>query len=280
EALTVVQEKMRRYARRLSADETEEKMPDLDKLAKAQGLTSAETGLLTARELREKFPDLAEAKGDRPFIQIAYAGMAKFQSTIVQDIESNRYLVWKVDEKEAYVPDFADVRSKVLRVWKLIKARDLAVKKAKELAADANKAQRPLKEVFAGRGGLTVRETPPFSWLTRGSANVDNRSPLTISEVEGVESAGPDFMRAVFSLSVGSAGEAMNRPQTIAYVVRLVSLEPSPERLRNSFLADPFALYNEAARDDIVQVQRAWMKGIEAEAKLTWKEKITETPEQ
>lgn len=275
-ALTVVRDKMRKYARRMATDESEEKMPGLDKLAKENGLSSKETGMLTARELNDKFPDLAQARGEQggaAFLQFAYTTMAKFQSTTVQDIESNRYLVWKVQEKDAFVPDLADVQSKVLRVWKLIKARDISLQKAKDLSAEANKAGKSLTELFADRKGLTVRKPPPFSWLTRGSANVDNRAPLQTSEVEGVDSAGPDFMREVFGLAVGSCGEAMNQPKTVAYVVRLTNLNPSSERLRTSFLADPFQLYNEVAREDIFELQRAWMKGIETEAKLTWKEK-------
>ncbi|HEX7379709.1 MAG TPA: hypothetical protein VF278_21475 [Pirellulales bacterium] len=275
-ALTVVRDKMRKYARRMATDESEEKMPGLDKLAKENGLTSNETGMLTARELNDKFPDLAQARGEQggaAFLQFAYTTMAKFQSTTVQDIESNRYLVWKVQEKDAFVPDFADVQSKVLRVWKLIKARDISLQKAKDLSAEANKAGKSLTELFGDRKGLTVRKPPPFSWLTRGSANVDNRAPLQTSEVEGVDSAGPDFMREVFGLAVGSCGEAMNQPKTVAYVVRLTNLNPSSERLRTSFLADPFQLYNEVAREDFFELQRAWMKGIETEAKLTWKEK-------
>ena len=273
EALQVVREKMRKHSRRLGPEDTESKLPGFDKLAESQGLTALETGLLTRLELQEKYPDLTEARGEGvTFQSIAYSGMPKFQSTTVQDVEANRYLVWKIEEEDAYVPEFADVRSKVLRAWKMTKARDLAAKKAKELAAEANKAAKPLKDLFADREGLTVTQTPPFSWLTRGTANVDNRSPLRISEVEGVASPGPDFMREVFSLGVGSTGEAMNEPQTTAYVVRLISLDPPGERLRTAFLADPFGLYNEVAQEDMSEVQRAWIKGIEAEARLTWKE--------
>jgi len=274
-ALQVVRDKMRKFSRHLDADEAETKMPGLDKLAEAQGLTEMQTGMLTQREFKEKYPDLAEARGDQgsaAFLFIAYRAMAKFQSTTVQDVEANRYLVWKTEEVDAYVPEFADVRSKVLRAWKMTKARDLAVAKAKKLAEEANKAGKPLKDLLADRAGLTVAETPAFSWLTRGSANADNRSPLRISEVEGVEAPGADFMREVFSLSVGSAGEAMNQPQTAAYVVRVVSVEPAREVLRAGFLADPFPLYNEVAQEDQAEVQRAWIKGIEAEAHLAWKD--------
>ncbi|HQU41774.1 MAG TPA: SurA N-terminal domain-containing protein [Pirellulales bacterium] len=274
-ALQVVREKMRKFSRHLDPEEAEAKMPGLDKSAKAQGLTEMDTGMLTEREFKEKYTDLAEARGDQgsaAFLLIAYRAMAKFQSTTVQDIEGNRYLVWKTEEVDAYVPEFADVRSKVLRAWKMTKARDLALAKAKKLAEEANQSGKPLKDLLADREGLTVAQTPAFSWLTRGSANADNRSPLRISEVEGVEAPGADFMREVFSLGVGSAGEAMNEPQTAAYVVRVVSVEPSREVLRAGFLADPYPLYNEVAQEDQAEVQRAWIKGIEAEAHLAWKD--------
>jgi hypothetical protein len=274
EALRIVREKMRTYTRSLGPDDTEVKMPDLAKVAAAQHLSVVETGHVSELELREKFPDVAEAHGEQPsipFSSIAFNAMGKLQNTTVQDLATNRYLVWKIDEQDAYVPDFADVRSKVLRVWKITRARALAAKRGKELADEANKAQKPLKELFAGREGLSVIQTRPFSWLTRGSANVDNRAPLKISEVEGIESPGADFMREVFNLGVGAAGEAMNAPQTIAYVVRLETLDPSRERLRPAFMSDPFPLYNEAARDDMIEAQQAWIKGLESEARLTWK---------
>ena len=274
DTLRVVREKIRAYNRSLGADDTEVKMPDLPKVAESQGLSLVETGDVSELELREKFPDVANAHGEQPsipFSYIAFNAMGKLQNTTVQDLETNRYLVWKTDEQEAYVPEFGDVRSKVLRVWKITKARTLVMKRAAELAEEANKAQKPLKELFASREGLTVVQTSPFSWLTRGSANVDNRAPLKISEVEGIESPGTEFMRQVFNLSVGTAGEALNAPQTVAYVVRLVSLDPSRERLRPAFLSDPFALYNEVAMEDMAEVQRAWMRGLESEARLTWK---------
>lgn len=274
-SLTVIREKMRKFSRNLAVEESATKMRDLDKLAKSQGLSEFDTGVLTLREFKDKYPELSDAHGDQgsaSFLQIAFGPMPKFQSTTVQDIEGNHYLAWKVEEIDAYVPDFADVRSKVLRAWKMGKARDLAAAKAKKLAEEANKAGKPLKELFADREGLTVSQTPSFSWLTRGIANVDNRPPLAISEVEGIEAPGADFMREVFSLGVGSVGEALNEPQSVVYVVRVVSLEPSREVLRAGFLADPYQLYSEVAVDDQIEVRDAWMKGIEAEAQLTWKD--------
>jgi len=72
----------------------------------------------------------------------------------------------------------------------------------------------------------------PFS-MTRGAAgSLDSQAPVRLSEVEGVQDAGSDFMREAFNLSVGETGLAMNQPQTICYVIRVVSLEPSREVLR------------------------------------------------
>jgi hypothetical protein len=274
EAFRVVREKMRAHTRLLGPDDTELKMPDLEKVAKAQNLSVFRIRQLTELDLKKEYPDLAQAYGEQaslPFSYTAYRAMGRFQSTTVQDPESNRYLVWKTEEEDEYKPEFADVKSKVLRVWKITKARDLAVKKAKELAEQANKAQKPLKELFADRTNLPVIRPPAFSWLTRGSAGVDRRAPLSESEVEGVDSPGPDFMREVFSLGAGAAGEAMNKPQTIAYVVRVDSLEPSREVLRVGFMAEPFPF--ELAREDMQNVRQAWIKGIEDEARLTWKER-------
>lgn len=274
EALRVVREKMRKHSRLMEPEDTELKMPDLETVAESQHLSVLKTGLLSRLELKEKFPDLANAFGEQrnlTFDLIGYSGLGKFQNTTLQDVDANRYLVWKTEEQDEYVPEFADVRSKVLRVWKIVKARDLAVKKADELADEATKAQRPLKDVFASRSGLTVIQPPPFSWLTRGIANVDNRSPPRESEIEGIESPGPNFMQTVFNLGVGGAGEAMNKPQTMVYVVRVQALEPSREVLRAGFLADDFSLYYEVAMEDRQRAQERWVKGIESEAGLTWK---------
>lgn len=272
EAFRVVREKMRAHTRLLGPDDTELKMPDLEKVAKAQNLSVFRIRELTELDLKKEYPDLGQASGEQgglPFSYSAYRVMGKFQTTTVEDSASNRYLVWKTDEEDEYVPEFADVKSKVLRVWKITKARNLAVKKAQELADEVNKAHKPLKDVFADRPNLQIIRPPAFSWLTRGSAAVDRRAPLSESEVEGVDSPGPDFMREVFSLGAGVAGEAMNKPQTIAYVVRVDHLEPSREVLRVGFMAEPFPF--EVAREDIQNVRQAWIKGMEDEARLTWK---------
>ncbi|HJT30648.1 MAG TPA: SurA N-terminal domain-containing protein [Pirellulales bacterium] len=271
-ALQAVQAKMRQFSRaRLGSSDKKPKI-DLAKLADEHGLRELQTGLLTAYELQDKHPELAQARGEGPgvnFLNIGYSNVPVYQSTIVQDTDANRYLFWKTEDEPAYVPEFSEIRSKVLHTWKLVQAREIAEKKAQTMAAEAKSAGKPLKEVFADQE-MTVVQTPPFSWMSRGTASVNMRSPLEVSEVEGVERPGADFMREVFNLGVGDVGAAMNQPQTIAYVIRVTSLQPPRELLRSRFMAAPFMLYAEAGTDHRQQIVESWRKGIDAEANLTW----------
>lgn len=295
EALDAIQAKMRRFSRNLgpgddlpdedgSAEtgsaETKRSLPDFSKLAQERQLTEHTTGLLTALAFRDKHPALAEATpesssmSERPrhFIEIAYNALPELQSAVVKDLAGNRYLAWKTDEKEAYVPELSDVRDEVVRSWKMIKARELAQKRAETLASEAKQADKSLREAFSDREELTVTTTPSFSWLTRGAAGaLDSQAPARLSEVEGVQDAGPDFMREAFSLAVGETGQAMNQPQTICYVMRVVTLEPSREVLRNTFMVDAYSGYAAASLEDRQEAMNAWIKGIENEAHLTWK---------
>ena len=168
----------------------------------------------------------------------------------------------------------SEVRDEVLQSWKQIQARELARNRAKSLVEKAREADKPLAEAFGAGDGVQVTTTPAFTWLTRGiDLNMlGSQAPPKLSEVEGVQDAGPDFMREAFSLSVGDVGLAMNQPQTICYVIRLVSLAPSREVLRNLFMVDPYAQYQAASQEDRFETTRAWIKNIETEAHLEWKE--------
>lgn len=287
-ALDTIQAKMRRYSRDLGPDDELEgeepqkkrSLPDFSSLAAAGQLTEHASDLMSALAFKADHAALADATpeqqtpSERPrhFVEIAYGVLPLFQSAIVKDLAGNRYLVWKTDEKEAYVPELADVRDEVVQSWKMIQARDLAKKRAAALADEARKADKPLEEVFSGQAGLKVTATPAFSWLTRGvTGGLESQAPTRLSEVEGVQDAGPDFMRETFNLGVGETGQAMNQPQTICYVIRVVSLEPSREVLRNLFMVDAYTTYESASVEDRREVVNAWIKGIENEAHLSWK---------
>jgi hypothetical protein len=273
-ALQGVQSKMYRYKQQRGSDDSGVERPDLEKLAQQNGLSLVDTGLVTMHELKRKYPELAEAHGQRgglTFVEIGYSNRATFDFSTVADDAGNRYLFWKTAEEEARVPEFGEIRSQVLHAWKMNKARDLAVKRAQELVDEAKQSAQPLKTVFADRKGPGVTETAPFSWLTAGGGMGGPRQP-SLSAVEGVEQPGADFMKEVFSLSVGGVGQAWNQPQSVAYVVRVASLEPSREVLRERFITEPYNAYFFVGSADYMQFRDTWTKGIEAEAGLTWHE--------
>ncbi len=171
---------------------------------------------------------------NEPFNEFAFAdNLVKFKPEAGQDGEGNGYLFWKTDEKPAFVPPLDTIRDRVVYAWKMIKARDLAQKRAEELAGQARAAKKPLAEVFAGQADLKVTETAPFSWLTTGNVPQDpfNSQPR-LSTVDGVEYPGETFMKAVFALSPGEIGVAANQPRDTYYVVRLVDYDRPTEELR------------------------------------------------
>jgi len=280
QAFSVIQAKMSRFNRDLDPDETNPKLPDLSGAAEAQQLIEHTTDLQPALAFKDKYPALADATPDQqslterpqPLIDIGYGAMAPLRSVVVKDLAGNRYLVWKIKDKDAYVPELENVRDEVVASWKQIQARDLARKRAKALVDKASGSKKPLSETLGVADGVSVTTTPAFSWLTRGAAAgmFDTQTPPKLSEVEGVRNAGSEFMREVFSLGVGDVGEAMNEPQTLCYVVRVVSLEPSREVLRNLFISDPYSQYESASFDDQRGAYDAWIKGIEREAHLEW----------
>jgi len=280
-AFGVIQAKMSRFNRNLDPDETNPKLPDLTSAAESQQLIERTTELQTALAFKEGHPALADATPDQqslgerplPMIDLGYGALTLYRNVIVKDLAGNRYLVWKIEEKDDYVPELNDVRDEVVLSWKQIQARELARKRAEALVEKAQESKKPLAETLGAGDGVSVTTTPAFSWLTRGAAAgmFESQTPPRLSEVEGLQHAGSEFMRKVFSLGVGETGEAMNEPQTICYVVRVVSLEPSREVLRNLFMVDAFSTYEAAAFDDRRGVYEAWIKGIEHEANLEWK---------
>jgi hypothetical protein len=149
------------------------------------------------------------------------------------------FLWWRTKDQPSYVPKFEDVRTEVLRTWKMVKARDLATAKAKEYADEANKAHKTLKDLFKDHAGLTPLEIGPFSWLSRPNTPPMYGQPMTfsISKLSGIDDAGQDFMREVFDLDTGSAGTAMNQPKTVAYTIQLQSVQPSDTTLHSQFLS-------------------------------------------
>jgi hypothetical protein len=280
-----LQAAMRRYAddRDLAAThKTEAAMVPfpLDELAKSKNVEGKSLELVSPDEAASA--DLGQVQRtvrrsqfdfrNVPFADFAFSdSFVTYKPETGADAEGNQYLFWKTEERPTYVPALDKIRDKVILAWKTIKARELARKRAEELAAQARAAKKPLSELFAGQGDLKPSETNSFSWLTSGNVPFDpSGSEPRISQVEGVEYPSEDFMKAVFALSPGEIGVAMNAPRNAAYVVRLVEYDRSTEELRNDFATEPPMRYMAAADQQRRDVYRAWLEDLNRDADVRW----------
>lgn len=188
-----------------------------------------------------------------------------------RDIEGNRYLSWKTEDQQQFVPSFPAARDDVVRAWGIVEARPLALAAAEQLAADVRAGTTSLADAAAARGGLEVVKVGPFTWLDRGTAPFGSTPEL--SHPEGLAMPGEEFMRAVFGLEPGQAAVAFNEPKTVCYVVQLVGLEPAEPQLRELFLSaarDPRRLVA-AAEEDATGVFDRWMRSVEERNEVSWK---------
>ncbi len=255
--------------------------PNLSKLVEGTALTAHSTELLAAFESARL--DIGDSwTGSDPFVEYAYAeNVPKYKPATSQDNDGNTYLFWKTEEAPEREPEFDNpsVREEVLRQWKLVQARDLAKKEAGELAEAARKSDKSFKEFFAAQKDIPVTEAGPFSWLTYGNIPpmywLQSQQPPQISEVQGVDMAGPDLMQTIFGLEAGEIGVAMNQPQDKVYVVRAVEFNPLPDVLWTLFLEDRMSRFMATAADRRGP-WREWMKEIKESAGFEWKEKPEE----
>jgi hypothetical protein len=152
----------------------------------------------------------------------------------------------------------------------MIKARELAKKRGQEYAQQAETLKKPLAELFGKQAGMKVIEPAPFSWLTVGNVPTQPNSLPRLSEIEGLDQAGEDFMKMVFGLQPGGAGVAFNTPQDVVFVARVVEFEPSEEQLRDEFARENPNRYMAAANDDRRAIFQTWIADLNKEANVHW----------
>ncbi len=205
------------------------------------------------------------------FVDFAFADrLPTYKPEIDRDNENNYYLFWKTQEEPSYVPPLDQIHDEVVRTWKMVKARDLARKRAEEYVQQAKSQNQTLEELFGKQPDFKVTQTSPFSWLTLGNVPAQPGSIPRLSEVEGVDQAGPDFMKTVFGLQPGGLGVATNVPQDLVYVVRVIDYEPSGEQLRDDFARENPSRYMAAAREDQFQIYENWIADLNKEADVKW----------
>ncbi|MEN6407546.1 MAG: SurA N-terminal domain-containing protein [Thermoguttaceae bacterium] len=249
---------------------------DFEKLAKAHGLSAGQTGLISQWEAQSAEIGASLVGGREPIAGYAFQSQAKLRPEESMDLGGNLFLFWITDEAKERVPKFSDpgMKETVLREWKMVKARPLALQSAEKLAAEANKAKKSLKQAFSDQPDLRVLTPPAFSWMTSGAVAFGSApGAARISEVSGVSMPGDAFMRVVFHLTPEQSGAAMNAPQSTAYVVRLVELAPSQRVLWEQFTVDDFGKYAPAAQTGQRQILQAWMNELKSSAGFEWKRK-------
>ena len=253
--------------------------PNFEKLAKENGISATRTGSVPQWEAAKLgigtwMPaeivngDFGIARGARVLLS-AYQSPVKFRPAVAFDGDAC-YLYWKSEDEKEYTPKFEDARKDILRVWKLIHARSFAKKAAEALAAEANRADKPLKTLFAKRPELRVLEPAKFSWMTLGNVAFRTSQGAEICPVTDVPMAGEDFMKTVFRLEPGKVGVAFNAPQTIVYVVRPSQFVPPYEVRWAMFPTDDFGNYAPIGLEDRNRTIQAWLKELQTSAGFEW----------
>lgn len=257
------------------------KAPDLDLIANKQGLEAGRSGLVTVAQALgaggigqsfEFIPDPGSRFGIRQqnwLDSIFGQNTMPLRPVTSRDAAGNRYLSWKTEDQAEFVPDFAKVRDNVEFSWRIVEGRGLARKKAEDIASQATAAKQSLEATVAGREGLKVTQVGPFSWLSGGAA--PGSAPF-VTQPEGIEMPGEEFMKAVFSLEPGQTAVAFNEPRTVCYCIRLVSLEPPASELRDQFVesrSDPRRT-GLVAQQEFSESFGRWIEGLEKQYGLKW----------
>ncbi|MCE9544450.1 MAG: hypothetical protein K8T25_02855 [Planctomycetia bacterium] len=229
--------------------------PEFKDLAKKLGFTAHQTPLLSRRQLFDE-TDVAKSGSretgmsllDMLFSDKGESTLRRPISTV--DMKDNvRYLAWKTEDADETVPELkGEVRERAIKLWKRGaglesaegKARALAIAAAEKLAEGARKGE-PIAEAAKSIPGAKVITPPEFSWLS-GSTALDpamrQSQPPQLSEIDGIDEPGTDFMKTVFSLSDGEVGVALNHPQTTVYVVKVLKHDWSSTALFDRFMVD------------------------------------------
>jgi hypothetical protein len=253
-------------------------LTDLAPLAQKYGWKVVRTGPKSGFEVRDMPVGKSYAvETNNPLIRLLFAGhdLELYQPvTTVEPISKDFFVIQKLSDMPARVPAFAEVKADVVKAWKKQKAAEAAEKRAKELAAKAQEAKKPLTEVFADEKNLRVVRTDAFSELTSGDVAVSGgQTPrLRLSQPDGIVAPGPLFMQRVFTLKDGQVDALLNHDHSIAYVVRIVEHQPAAADLRSMFVAEanswsrPSSL-NQSHMQELVDQMREDVLG---RSNLTW----------
>ena len=194
---------------------------------------------LSETELSKSFDVMFDGQGLQQvlFTEVAFnKNLSLNQAGIFPSSEAaqTKYLYWRTEHEQATEPKLEDIRTAVVSAWKMQQAKDLALAAAESAAKTARESDKPLSESIPGEN-RTFFETNQITWLSGGNVPLDTSTIPQPTMVEGVD-AGDDFYRALFSLSKGEVGVAVDQGNSNAYVIRAIESGPRSRRTSGGIL--------------------------------------------
>lgn len=183
-------------------------------------------------------------------------------------IAGRRYLIWKVDDQPARVPDFQEIKANVVDYWKMTQARTLAEKDAKAFLEAASKKDGDLISV-ANELKKPLIVTAPTTRMSTSFSGMPARENQFPELVE----AGQTLMNQAFTLQVKQLIVQPNATSSVYYVLGLNSRRSvTPEELYGP--TGPFMrLVGSAISDAANESRDNWMNELRKKAGLPadWK---------
>ncbi len=223
-------------------------LTDLTRLAAEYGLEYEKTKPLSQFELRDDVPvgmsaeivRTGAATAESLLVNIAFGDMFDdYEPIRSMSVDGSSYVTMRIADDPRKVPKFEDVRDEVVKAWRMQQAADIAQKRAEALATKIEQADVSLKDYFADDPNREVVEPAAFARITPGDMSPTSfMVNYRMSQPEGIEAAGPDFINKVFEAETGDVLAIENFDRSIAYIVRVKSHLKTPEKLRETFLTE------------------------------------------
>ncbi|MDR2757007.1 MAG: hypothetical protein LBC20_15025, partial [Planctomycetaceae bacterium] len=293
-SIPLIEEKMRDYFQvyytHIDQEKTAPPMPDLTGFVEEQGLVLKTVPLDTIfGTIKSEF---ARNTAEREYLFKLFN-----ESPIVfepQKIEGENILLWVTEIQAENKPEkLDDIKEIVLKRWKEVEARSLALKRAEELAMEVRSSEKSLAETFAGRSDVPVVETEPFTYKSYGESMYaaffamrgippqlgevrEKGVAVGDSEIDNrwIVAPGVEFMETTSSLAVSETGVVFNQPQTVVYVIRIIGSSPSEEVLWEQFQNASIMEYYLAGQPEaIAEARKAWLNKIYEKVGFKWVQK-------
>jgi len=249
---------------------------DLKAIAEKEGINYEITPLLS-REDAERYGAISSAEvgttrlsGGRRFAEEFFDSKTGLYDPVeLTDILGTRFLARKVKDEEPRIPPLDEVKSEVIAAWKTAKARPLAEKAAKDLAARIKERGGKIEEDRVD--DYRVITIPPITRTQMGGmpASIFEAPPEAETPIPDVPLAGDEFRDAYFDIQPGEAEVAPNEPKTEYYVITLDRREPASLAALYAPTGEEFRFKTLVDQEARRQQDEFWMNRLREQAGLT-----------